>query len=106
MRRSWLLLSLLALPAQLPAQAPTTATLSLSEALQQARNNNPQYRQRLNNASTARWSVRNAYGQLLPSASVSGGMDYTGAGRANFGQGFTQQTSAVIGSNWNGSSPT
>ncbi len=28
-------------------------------------------------------------------------MDYTGAGRANFGQGFTQQTSAIVGSNWN-----
>ncbi|MFN8652680.1 MAG: TolC family protein [Gemmatimonadales bacterium] len=104
MRRSWLLLSLLTLPAQLPAQTPTpptAATLSLSEALQQARNNNPLYRQRLNNASTARWSVRNAYGQLLPSASVNGSMDYTGAGRANFGQGFTQQTSAVLGSSWN-----
>lgn len=101
MRRSWLLLSLLTLPAALSAQVPQTATLSLSEALQQARNNNPQYRQRLNNASTARWNVRNAYGQLLPSAQVSGGMDYTGAGRANFGQGFTQQTSAVIGSSWN-----
>lgn len=107
MRRCWLLLSTLALPAQVLAQAtnqsaiPQTATLGLSEALQQARNNNPQYRQRLNNAGTARWNVRNAYGQLLPSAQVSGGMDYTGAGRANFGQGFTQQTSAIIGSSWN-----
>lgn len=108
MRRCWLLISALILPAQLIAQAagqpstvPTSATLSLSEALQQARNNNPQYRQRLNNAATARWSVRNAYGQLLPSANVSGGMDYTGAGRANFGQGLTQQTSAIVGSSWN-----
>jgi len=46
-------------------------------------------------------TVRNAWGQLLPSASVSGGMDYTGSGRANFGQGLTQQTSAIIGSSWN-----
>lgn len=108
MRRCWLLISALVLPAQLVAQAagqpstvPTSATLSLSEALQQARNNNPQYRQRLNNAATARWTVRNAYGQLLPSANVSGGMDYTGAGRANFGQGLTQETSAIVGSSWN-----
>ena len=107
MRRCWLLVSALALPAQLLAQAagqptltPSTATLSLSEALQQARNNNPQYRQRLNNAATARWNVRQAYGQLLPNADVSGGMDYTGAGRANFGQGFTQETSAILGSSW------
>ena len=77
------------------------ATLSLSEALQQAKNNNPLYLQRLNNAATARWQVRNAYGQLLPSASVSGGMDYTGSGQANFGQGFTRQTSAIIGSSYN-----
>lgn len=108
MRRCWLLVTALVLPAQLLAQAagqpstvPTAATLSLSEALQQARNNNPQYRQRLNNAATARWNVRNAYGQLLPSANVSGGMDYTGAGRANFGQGLTQETSAIVGSSWN-----
>jgi len=108
MRRCWLLVSVLAVPAQAMAQAtgpaaptPPAATLSLSEALQQAHNNNPQYLQRLNNAATARWSVRNAYGQLLPSAQVSGGMDYTGSGRANFGQGLTQQTSAVIGSSWN-----
>jgi len=108
MRRCWLLVSIFAAPAQAMAQAtgpatptPPVATLSLSEALQQAHNNNPLYLQRLNNAATARWSVRNAYGQLLPSAQVSGGMDYTGAGRANFGQGFTQQTSAVVGSNWN-----
>src|SRR5512134_786957 len=107
MRRCWLLVSALAVPVQAMAQAegpatppPQAATLSLSEALQQARNNNPLYRQRLNNAATARWAVRNAYGQLLPRADVSGGVDYTGSGRANFGQGFTQQTSAVVGSSW------
>jgi outer membrane protein len=76
------------------------ATLSLSEALQQAKNKNPLYRQRLNNAATARWQVRNAYGQLLPSASVSGSVDYTGEGQANFGQGFTRQTSAIYGSSY------
>jgi outer membrane protein len=106
MRVSRLIIFALALPVGLAAQAPSapatvTATLSLAEALQQARNNNPQYRQRLNNAATARAVMRNAYGSLLPSASVNAGMNYTGAGRANFGQGFTQQTSAIIGSSWN-----
>ena len=105
MRRCWLLVTAMAMPvlaaAQTPAASTPTATLSLSEALQQAKNNNPLYRQRLNGAATARATVRNAYGQLLPSASVSGGMDYTGAGQANFGQGFIQQTSAVVGSSWN-----
>jgi outer membrane protein len=106
MRVSRLIIFALALPVGLAAQAPSapapvTATLSLAEALQQAQNNNPQYRQRLNNAATARAVMRNAYGSLLPSASVNAGMNYTGAGRANFGQGFTQQTSAIIGSSWN-----
>jgi len=107
MRRCWLLVSMLLVPASAAAQTPDStaptplATLSLDEALQQARNNNPQYRQRLNNAGTARWAVRNAYGQLLPSANVRGGMDYTGSGEANFGQGLTQQTSAILGSSWN-----
>lgn len=104
MRVSWPIVAALALPVGLAAQAPaapSTATLGLTEAVQQARNNNPLYRQRLNDAGTARWSVRNAYGQLLPTASVSAGMDYTGSGRANFGQGFTQETSAILGSSWN-----
>ena len=97
MRLSWLIVTALAMPMALAAQtpappAPPVATLGLSEALQQAKNNNPLYLQRLNNASTARAQVRNAWGQLLPSASVSGGIDYTGSGQANFGQGFTRQT--------------
>lgn len=104
MRRSWLILTALLLPlpalAQTPDSAAPVATLSLAEALQQARNHNPTYLSRLNNAATARMQVRNAYGGLLPNASVSGGIDYTGSGQANFGQGFTRQTSAILGSNY------
>ncbi len=104
MRHSWLTVMALALPfpayAQSPEAVPPVATLSLSEALQQARNSNPLYRQRLNDAATARMQMRNAYGGLLPNASVSAGLDYTGSGQANFGQGFTRQTSAVLGSSY------
>ncbi|HMV32267.1 MAG TPA: TolC family protein [Gemmatimonadales bacterium] len=102
MRRCWLIACTLALPAMLTAQAPEApaATLSLEEALAQAKNHNPLFRQRLNNAATARMQLRNAYGGLLPNASVSGGMDYTGAGTASFGQGFTNATSATIGSSY------
>jgi outer membrane protein len=102
MRRCWLIAAVLAAPTLLAAQAPATqtATLSLSEALAQAKNHNPLFRQRLNNAATARMQLRNAYGGLLPNASVSGGMDYTGAGTASFGQGFTNQTSATLGSSY------
>ena len=113
MRRSWLLVLALIGPAQVVAQTPDSAasalparpapkaTLALSEALTQALANNPAYRQRKNGLATDKWSVRNAYGSLLPSADVSGGIDYTGSGEANFGQGLTQQTSAQIGSNYN-----
>lgn len=113
MRRSWLLVTALLGPAQAVAQTPDstmprastrpapTATLALSEALAQALANSPAYRQTKNNAATDKWAVRNAYGSLLPGANVSGGIDYTGSGEANFGQGLTQQTSAQIGSNYN-----
>jgi len=84
----------------IPAAPAPVATLTLSEALQQARTNNPGYRQVLNDANVARWGVRNAYGQLVPSFSVSAGMDYTGSGQSNFGQGFTRPTSALIGSSY------
>ncbi|HWA15963.1 MAG TPA: TolC family protein, partial [Gemmatimonadales bacterium] len=112
MRRSWLLVLALIGPAQVVAQTPDstlpavparpapTATLALSEALAQALANSPAYRQTKNNLATDKWSVRNAYGSLLPGANVSGGIDYTGSGEANFGQGLTQQTSAQIGSNY------
>jgi len=106
MRVSWLIVAALALPMELAAQtptAPTTAALSLSEALQQARNSNPLYRQRLNDAGTASWTVRNAWGQLLPTASLSAGMDYAGSGPVDFGQGLILGTPAIIGSNWNAS---
>jgi outer membrane protein len=74
--------------------------LTLAEALKQATANNPLYLQTLNDAAPARWGVRNAYGNLLPSFSVSAGMDYTGAGQSNFGNGFVRQTSALVGSNY------
>ena len=55
-------------------------TLSLQEALQQARANSPTYRQTLNDAGPAKWGVRNAYGSLLPSVNVGSDLGYTGIG--------------------------
>jgi outer membrane protein len=83
-----------------PAGGGPVATLTLAEALSQARAHNPQFLQQLNNAGTASMTLRNAYGGLLPQASVSAGMSYTGAGEVNFGQGFTRQTSAIVGSSY------
>jgi outer membrane protein len=83
------------------APAPQPVTLSLDEALRQARANSPTYRQTLNDASPARWSVRSAYGSLLPSVTASSDIGYSGSGQANFGSGFTRPTSAFITSGYN-----
>lgn len=75
-------------------------SLSLNEALTQARANSPVYRQVLNDATPARWGVRNAYGNLLPSVMASGDFGYTGSGQSNFGGGFTRPTSAFLTSGY------
>jgi outer membrane protein len=75
-------------------------SLSLAEALQQARANSPTYRQTLNDASPARWGVRNAYGGLLPSFTAASDIGYTGSGQSNFGGGFTRPTSSFVTSGY------
>jgi outer membrane protein len=77
-----------------------SVTLSLQEALDQARAHSPTYRQTLNDAGPAKWGVRNAYGSLLPSVSVGSGLGYTGTGQTNIGGGFVQSTSALLESNY------
>jgi outer membrane protein len=81
------------------ARAPAV-TLSLAEALRQARLNSPAYRQVLNDAGPARWGVRSAYGSLLPSVVASSDLGYTGAGESNLGGGFTNRTSAFLTSGY------
>jgi outer membrane protein len=81
-----------------PSRPPVS--LSLAEALQQARANSPAYRQALNDAGPARWAVRNAYGSLLPSLTASTDVGYTGSGQANFGSGFTRPTSSFVTSGY------
>ncbi len=80
-----LLLGLAVHPA-VAQEAP--ATLSLEDAIALARENNPDYQARLNDEGVADWGVRAAYGSLLPSASVSGGLSYQGGGQARIG-GYT-----------------
>ncbi|RPJ83438.1 MAG: TolC family protein [Acidobacteria bacterium] len=79
----------------------SSVALSLADAIAQARRNSPAYRQVLNNENPAKWGVRNAYGNLLPSVSVSGDMGYTGEGESNFGGGFVRPTSAFLTSAYN-----
>jgi outer membrane protein len=72
----------------LPASAQTTtapATLTLKEAIDLARKNNPDYLQQANDDVVADWNVRDAYGSLLPSASAGVGYSYQGAGNQRIG---------------------
>lgn len=76
------------------AQQP--ATLTLDEALELARGNNPTFLSVRNDEGAASWAVREAYGNFLPRATVSGGMRYEDGGAALFGSftasdiGFTE----------------
>jgi len=109
--RLWLVVRLLvaATPAVATTQQPQDSTiaarpqpsagLSLADALGQARTKSPAYQQVLNNATPARWGVRNAYGNFLPSLNVSGGLGYTGSGESQFGA-FFEPTTPFVSSNY------
>ncbi len=83
-----------------PATTPPRVTLSLADALSRARVNSPAYRQALNDAGPARWAVRNAYGQLLPTVDVGSSFGYTGAGESQFGGAVFRQTSPSLTSGY------
>ncbi|MDQ2669087.1 MAG: TolC family protein, partial [Gemmatimonadota bacterium] len=83
-----------------PAAAPPAATLTLEEALAEARRNSPAYRQVANNLGPARVGVRSAYGAFIPTFSADAGFGYTGAGQSSFGGTFFEQSSPSINSSW------
>lgn len=75
---------LILLPATALAQrAP--AELSLAEAVELARQHNPEYRSQLGDLSVADWNVRSAYAAFLPTATIGGGISYQGGGQARLG---------------------
>jgi outer membrane protein len=68
------------------AQQPGAVTqLSLEQALQLARANNPDYQVQRNQIRSAEWRVRSATGDLMPSSSASMGFGYTAPGQQRFG---------------------
>ena len=81
-------------------QPAPTAGLSLADAFSTALAKNPDYQQWLNNESPASMAVKSSYWTLLPSASVSGGFNYTGSGSSNFGGTNVVKTSASVGSSY------
>jgi outer membrane protein len=64
----------------LAQQTMPTPRLSLAEAIELARENNPDFLVQENGLRSASWRVRSAYGSLLPSVSVSNGLSYTAEG--------------------------
>jgi outer membrane protein len=82
------------------AQATNRTTLSLAEALEIAKKNNPAYLQSVNGQTRAAAGVRAAYGTLLPSADVGFGASYREGRPQFFGGVAFGATSDVISSSW------
>ena len=104
MRLALICASLLALPAlSTPARAQDAAprtTLSLTEALDIAKRNNPQYLQSITGQSRARTSLRSAYGAFLPSADASLGMGYREGRQQFFGGVAFGAIADIVSSSW------
>lgn len=77
--------------AQGVAKAAPPQKLSLEEAVALARQQSPDYEIARNNVADADWTVRAAYGALLPTASVNTGYQYQASGSPQIGGGFTSQ---------------
>lgn len=84
-RRHGVLALALLLAAAPQARAQTGATMTLDEAIELARRNNPEFLQQANDLDVAEWAVRDAYGNLLPGASASTSYSYQAAGAPRFG---------------------
>jgi outer membrane protein len=67
------------------ASAQQRTALTIEEAIDLARKNNPEFLAQKNDAVVADWNVRQAYGQLLPGASASTSFQYQASGVSRFG---------------------
>jgi outer membrane protein len=84
-RRAGLLAVAAALLLTPGVHAQEATTLTLHEAIELARRNNPDYLAQANDIAVSDWAVRDAYGSLLPGASVSTSYGYQAAGTPRFG---------------------
>jgi outer membrane protein len=87
-------------PVPVPTRPDPKATLTLAEALGEARSKSPAYRQFLNDVGPAKVAVRNAYGRLLPQLDVGGSMGYVGSGSSTFGGETFNQVSPSLTSGY------
>jgi outer membrane protein len=72
-------------PCPAPSQQVIPGDLSLAEAIRIARQSNPGFLSARNNEGVADWTVRAAYGSLIPTASASSGLSWQGSGEQRFG---------------------
>jgi outer membrane protein len=76
-------------------------TLTLEEAIELARRNNPSFLMQANDQGPADWAVREAYSAFLPTATASGGLTYTQAGVQRIGTlDFGAQGTDFLSSNY------
>jgi outer membrane protein len=101
MRLLWSLLLLVGVSAPAVAQTAPRTTLSLEEALEIARQNNPVYLQSVTGRTRAAAGVRSAYGALLPSADASMGASLREGRPQFFGGVAFGATSDILSSSWN-----
>ena len=83
--RVFLITVLFAVAPLTAAAQQDTVRLTLDEALELAHVNNPSFLAARNDEAAADWEVREAYGSLLPFASVGGGVSWQGPGEQRFG---------------------
>ena len=67
------------------ARAQSQVTLTLEEAIALGRRSNPDYLTQEARSASADWAVREAYGALLPGASLSSSLSWQDAGAQRFG---------------------
>lgn len=90
--RTWIgILVLASSTAPAAAQDAPAEPLTLAEAIELARNNNPAFQIARNQRNTADWEVRSAWGSLLPQLSANAGISWQGSGSQQFGSITSEQ---------------
>lgn len=100
MRLLWCALLLVGVSAPAAAQTAPRTTLTLTEALEIAKRNNPVYLQSVTGRTRAAAGVRSAYGALLPSADASMGASFREGRPQFFGGVAFGATSDILSSSW------
>src|SRR5690606_3435058 len=85
-----------------PAVGQTvTGPLSLADALDLASRNNGDFQTQLSQLRSAEWSLRSAYGSLLPSVNANTGFGYTAGGERRVESVVLDQQPAMYSSRYN-----